>query len=638
MTPDELISGHLDHTLDDVGLAAFDSWLAADRAHQVRFCQAVLAHQHLRQRGFAAAHATSSRRYLRLRPPARAPRRWWAGLAATAAAALLMTMVGWWVYGPASDEAPVLVRAESTAVMRSDGLQRMVGDRLLPGDELTTGAGSAYLRYHDGTEVVLAAGSRARVLPPAVGKRLHLDYGDLDAQVAKQPPGRPLVISTATAAITVLGTTLRVASTADETRVSVSTGLVTVTRGNDTVPVPAGSFVVAAAATPLVARPQQMAIGAVLAVGVGQRYASISDLPALAPGDVVELHPGRHRGGWKLPQGGTALRPLIIRGIRGSDGERPLLSGDGLVLDGVGATARAVLQLHGTNVVVEHLTISGGRNGRNAAGIRCVDAQAITIRDCRIHDCDQGIDAVADRIVILDNDIGPCGNAANDGYCHLLHLGGGAATVRGNHLHDATHGQAVMSGNRSLVLEANRITGAADGEISLLDPGHERSVTLSGNLLIGQPRGRGNRIRTIDIHGASAGDLRLEHNTLVAAEPAVVFLLGAGSAMRVRAEDNIFTGSRQIVGEDLMVSGRGNQLPADALVPPRFTDNLIAPAADAGFVDAARGDYRLRPAAAGAGRVPSRSSSRLQPAIAPGPGSTARNDDDDPGAFPRLHR
>lgn len=626
MTPDELISGHLDHTLDDAGYAELDVWLAADRANQVRYCQAMLTHQHLLQRGVAASHATTpSRRHLRLRRPRHAWKPW-----AGATAALLLVAIGWWWSRPVSDDAPLLAHAEATEVQRPDVGRVLIGERLRPGDRLITGAGAAHLHYADGTRVVLAPGSIANVLAATTGKRLRLDQGDLAAEVSPQPAGRPLVISTAVAEVTVVGTMLNVASTSAETRVGVTAGSVRVDRGTDSLTVPAGSFAIAATDAPLVVRTADAPIGQVHTVGVGQRYATLTDLPALQPGDVVELHPGTHRGGWKVHDSGTALRPLVIRGI---GTERPVLDASGQVLDGVGANARAVLQLHGANVVVERLTISNGRNGRNAAGIRCVDADSITIRDCRIHDCDQGIDAVADRVLIEDNDVGPVGTAMNNGYCHLLHLGGGAATVRGNLLHDATHGQALMSGNRSLVLETNRISGCADGEITFLDPGRERSITMRGNLLVGQPRIVGNnRIRTIALHGPSGGDLLLEHNTLVAADPGVIFLLDERCPMRVNANGNLFAGARRIAQSGAHLSGHDNQLPADALVPGGLSANLTAPANDPGFTDPAGGDYRLRRDAPGYGRATG-TAPALQPSVTATTGSQPRADGKDPGAF-----
>ncbi len=625
MTPDELISGHLDHTLDDAGYAELDRWLAADRAHQVRYCQAILDHQHLRQRGIAASHATTpSRRHLRLRQP----RRTWMPWAAAAAA--LLVSVGWWWSRPAIDDAPVLVRAEATEVQRADVGRVLVGERLRLGDRLTTGAGSASLRYADGSVLTLAAGSVATVLDASTGKRLRLEQGDLMAVVSPQPAGRPLVISTTAAEVTVVGTTLNVASTGTETRVGVTSGSVRVDRGADSLAVPAGSFAIAAQDAPLLVRANDAPIGQIHAVGAGQRYATLVDLPALSPGDVVELHPGTHRGGWKVHDSGTALRPLVIRGI---GAERPLLDASGHVLDGVGATARAVLQLHGSNVVVEHLTISNGRNGKNAAGIRCVDAKAITIRDCHIFDCDQGIDAVADRVLIVDNDIGPVGTASNDGYCHLLHLGGGAATVRGNLLHDATHGQALMSGNRSLVMEANRISGCADGEVSLLDLGRERSIAMIGNLLVGKIRTPGsNRLRTIEIHGPHGGDLLLAYNTLVAADPGVVFLLDERSPMRITANGNILVGSPQLTQSGKHLSGTGNLVAREAKIASGFGTHWDADVAL--FIDPVRGDYRLRgdaPFVSNAGT----SFPSVQPQTTAQPGSKPRTHGNDPGAFMR---
>jgi len=627
MTPDELISGHLDHMLDDAGYAELDMWLAAERANQVRYCQAVLSHQHLLQRGVAASHATTpSRRHLRLRPVKRA----WIPRAATAAALLLVT-IGWFWSRPVIDDAPVLIAAEATDVQRADVGRLLIGESLRPGDRLTTGAGTATLRYRDGTRLVLATGSVALVLEDTKGKRLQLDQGELSAEVSKQPSGRPLVISTAAAEVTVIGTTLNVASAGTETRVGVTSGNVRIDRGTDSLAVPAGSFAIAAKDAPLLVRADNSPIGQIHAVGVGHRYATLADLPALQPGDVVELHPGSHRGGWKLTDSGTALRPLVIRGI---GAERPVLDASGQVLDGVGTNARAVLQLHGSNVVIEHLTISNGRNGRNAAGIRCVDASAVTIRDCRIFDCDQGIDAVADRVVIENNDIGPVGTAMNDGYCHLLHLGGGAATVRGNLLHDATHGQALMSANRSLVMEGNRISACADGEISFLDLGRERSIALNGNLLVGHVRAPGsNRVRTIEIHGPHGGDLLLNHNTLIAADPAVVFLLNERSPIQVTMDGNLFVGSRQIAQSNTNLRGGGNHLPPDALVPDGLSRTIIV--SDPGFVDPMRGDYRLRPAAPEARHASASVFPAVQPKHIAEPGTQPRRHGDDPGAFQR---
>jgi ferric-dicitrate binding protein FerR (iron transport regulator) len=629
VTPDEMISGHLDHSLDEAGYVELDAWLAADRANQVRYCQAVLTHQQLLQRGVAASHATTpSRRHLRLRPTSRSWMPW-----ASAAAALLLVAIGWWWSQPALDDTPVLARAEATDAQRPDVGRITIGERLRTGDRLITGAGSAHLRYADGTLVVLNSGSVATVLDSSKGKRLRLDHGDLAAEVSHQPSGRPLVISTTAAEVTVIGTTLNVASADVETRVGVTSGTVRVDRGADSIPVPAGSFAIAAKDAPLLVRNDHTPIGQVHTVGVGQRYASLSELPALQPGDVVELHPGIHRGGWKLTDSGTALRPLIIRGV---GVERPVLDASGQILDGAGANARAVLQLHGSNVVVEHLAITNGRNGSNAAGIRCVDAKAITIRDCRISDCDQGIDAVADRVLIENNDLGPVGTASNDGYCHLLHLGGGDATLRGNLLHDAAYGQALMSANRSLVMEANRISGCADGELSFLDIGRARSIAMHGNLLVGRPRDHGNRIRTIELHGGpSGGELLLDHNTFVAADPAIVFLLDERNPMHVTMHGNLFTGSRQLAQSGANVSGRGNQVPSDAVVPLGLTETLVAPPTDAGFTDATRGNYRLRANAPGVGRVTSGTFPTAQPKSATEPGTEPRTNGDDPGAFMR---
>jgi hypothetical protein len=133
------------------------------------------------------------------------------------------------------------------------------GTALLSGQGLQTGPASlAQLKFPDATRVELGASStlrEARIGP--TGKRLRLDAGALSADVAKQTPGAPLVITTPQVDVVVLGTRFSVSCGAESTRVEVREGRVRVARLSDgaSVDVGAESIAVVGASGPVEAKP-----------------------------------------------------------------------------------------------------------------------------------------------------------------------------------------------------------------------------------------------------------------------------------------------------------------------------------------------------------------------------------------------
>ena len=624
--PDGLISAHLDGALDDAGHQALEAWLLADRAHQRRFLLAVMDHR-------AMAGALAARPPLTIRTARHARRRRrglraasWSG-AALAAALLVGVAVLLWpaaaVPGPR-----LLVAGVDGAAQRLGAAAEVAVD---------PGRGAALL-YDDGTRVELEAGSALTVS----GTRVTLRHGRLAAEVAHQPAGRPFVIATPNATVTVLGTALDVATDGTESVVAVTRGRVAVERGDAArVEVGAGERSVVAAGEPLLARPAAALDGRLLRVGSGQAYATLADLPALAPGDVVELQPGTHRGAWRLPAAGTALRPVTIRG---APGQPPVISAEGLALSGAGPVPRAALQLEGGHWRIQHLAIEGARNGENAAGIRLVEVGGATLGDCRIARCDQGVDALADRVTVEACDIGDCGAPGAAGHCRALSLLAGQAVVRGCLLHDQRSGQTLRATCQRLELEANRITGAADGEITITAGPRPTVAVLSGNLIVSSAARPENSVRFIQVEGTGDGVLHLVGNTCVASDPRIVFIIPGRLA--VAADGNIFTGSDRIA-EPGAVAGTRNWLPTGATVPPGFRESRSGSAP--GFRAAAQGDYGLtsdspcrnavgdlwsrsldaaRAPGAVDGRVP-----MWMPATSAQPGSRARTALTDLGAF-----
>jgi hypothetical protein len=127
---------------------------------------------------------------------------------------------------------------------KDTGTQLRVGDIINIGEGVRVGAdGNVKLAYADGSEIevqkntTMALGDR-RQEPGAkewfgwakrhAAKQIRLEAGKLVAQVAKQPAGQPMVLTTPHAKVTVVGTKFILSAQATETRVEVVEGQVQV--------------------------------------------------------------------------------------------------------------------------------------------------------------------------------------------------------------------------------------------------------------------------------------------------------------------------------------------------------------------------------------------------------------------------
>jgi hypothetical protein len=101
-----------------------------------------------------------------------------------------------------------------------------LNDELLAGYGLFTHNGTAVLAYADGTTVEIGASTWVHRILETGGKRLELRDGTVRATVAKQPEGKPLVITTPHGEARVVGTVFRLTSTTTGTRLEVEEGKV----------------------------------------------------------------------------------------------------------------------------------------------------------------------------------------------------------------------------------------------------------------------------------------------------------------------------------------------------------------------------------------------------------------------------
>ena len=156
-------------------------------------------------------------------------------------------------------------------------------------------------------------------------------------------------------------------------------------------------------------------------VGPGHPLAAIGDVPwaTLAPGDEVRIHwrPAPYREKWVIGRAGTAAAPIVVRGVPGPGGERPVISGDGATTpDPLDFTndQRGLIKI-GTsnvppNVLPAYITVEGldlrsahasysftddqgatRTYANNAAAIYVERAQHLVIRDCVLSDSGNGL-------------------------------------------------------------------------------------------------------------------------------------------------------------------------------------------------------------------------------------------------------
>jgi hypothetical protein len=300
-------------------------------------------------------------------------------------------------------------------------------------------------------------------------------------------------------------------------------------------------------------------------VGPGQPLAAIGQVPwhTLGPGDLVRIHwrDEPYREKWVIGRSGTAEAPIVVRGVKGPNGERPVIAGHGAVtpdpLDYTGE-ARGVLKIGTSNVpeetLPEHLVIEGLelREGHpdysftddhglvqayalNAAAIFVERARHLVIRDCVITDSANGLfvaafDGDTQDVRIEGNHIHGNGNVGR-AFEHNAYTAAIGIVYEGNRFgptRPGSSGNALKDRSAGLVVRYNWIEGGNrqldltegdDTDAIWTHPWYSRTYVY-GNVLI-EPDGAGNS--QIVHYGGDNGDealyrkgvLHFFHNTVV---------------------------------------------------------------------------------------------------------------------------
>ena len=146
-------------------------------------------------------------------------------------AASLALAVGaiWWSRGNVQTEPTfaMLMDVRGNVMIERDGRATTATSdaSLLSSDRLKLGTdGFAAVVFEDGTQIHFNSDSKAALKADAGAKRLELNSGTLQATVAKQPQGKPMLFVTPHATATVLGTSFRLVSQSNGTRLDVTEG------------------------------------------------------------------------------------------------------------------------------------------------------------------------------------------------------------------------------------------------------------------------------------------------------------------------------------------------------------------------------------------------------------------------------
>src|SRR2546426_920974 len=128
--------------------------------------------------------------------------------------------------------------------------------------------------------------------------------------------------------------------------------------------------------------------GTTYEVGPGQPYPTIASVPPLNPDDIVNIHPGTYNEVKKWTATGTATSPITLHGV---GTPRPVIDATGQDVSGRNGAPRAAWEIQGNYYLIQNLEFRNARNGNNGAGIRVLNANATTVRNCKITYCDMGM-------------------------------------------------------------------------------------------------------------------------------------------------------------------------------------------------------------------------------------------------------
>jgi len=332
-------------------------------------------------------------------------------------------------------------------------------------------------------------------------------------------------------------------------------------------------------------------------------FRQLTELPALGPGDLVEVEGGAdYNGGviFNIDSDGTVAMPVVIRGLVAGGVARPRIVGG----------ANNTIELQGDHYVLENLDVSGGAR-------RCVyhHANDITVRDSVVHDCPRqgilGADNDSGSLTLERVEVHHCGEGTQN---HQIYMATDEVTYPGSvfrmqhcWIHDANGGNNVKSRAERNEIYSNWLEGAFYHELELIGPDPSGGVDeaearedsdVVGNVLVKRGSNEGFSVVRFggDGTGQSQGRYRFAFNTVIVAPGSGAAVFRLFTALEsVEMHSNVFAmrggGSVNLLREveaewvrGRLVSGTNNWVSTGSTnVPTEWTGTLMG--ADPGLVE-----------------------------------------------------
>lgn len=305
-------------------------------------------------------------------------------------------------------------------------------------------------------------------------------------------------------------------------------------------------------------------------VGPGRPYTTIGAVPweSLNAGDTVliDYRATPYKEKFVLSRVGTPSAPIVVRGVLGPNGERPILDGDGATTRAqlnYYSRSRGVIKIGGSTVpfadgttvmpqwlVIENLEIRNARppfsftgpSGatesypNNASSIYLEFGENITVRNCDLHDNGNGFFAFSSNTIVTRNLLlegNYVHDNGNDGslFEHNVYVEAIGVTYQYNHfapLRPGAGGNNIKDRSAGLVIRYNWIDGAnrqldlvhaEDSSIIRADPAYNVAYVY-GNVILEHPNSGNNDTVLYGGDGGSAnryrkGTLYFYNNTFV---------------------------------------------------------------------------------------------------------------------------
>jgi hypothetical protein len=310
-------------------------------------------------------------------------------------------------------------------------------------------------------------------------------------------------------------------------------------------------------------------------VGPGQKFAKPSEaFRAAKDGDVVEIAAGTYAGDVAI----IRANKLTIRGM-GKDRVK-------LPAAGKNAGGKAIWVTAGRDITIENVEFSGARvPDRNGAGIRAEGAN-LTLRNCRFHDCEDGILGGAGEMLIERCEFEHCGPVAQPA-THSLYIGERCTKLvfQYNYSTDVIQGHLLKSRAKESWLLYNRLTDENGTGSAVADFPNGGLVVLVGNILQKGAKAQNTRVIAYGFEG-----IKHERNALYVVNNTMVYENHRSGAFFVNVQ-KVAGDFAPVIRNNLCVG----RIPLTNAAQARAAGNvLLQTVPEALFLDAAKYDYHLK--------------------------------------------